>query len=190
MEATNKGWASEGIATGSDETSAVRFNCKSWKSRALEVFDDKSNNIICTIDTKFRKPNLIFKHGNEGETLGLASYKSLSSKIEIEHNGNTFEMKLTKFLGSSYAYDSPSFSNATLTWKSGSGWKNIDYVLMDEQSMPVAKISAPYFSSDFSGRLEFIESRASSIQAKEEILIGAFALVYMTIQAYYAAVVG
>lgn len=188
VETVTQGSSSGATQTGQDGTFAVRFNCKGWKSKALQVFDDKSDAIAYTIDTKFRKPNLIYKHGEDGQTFGSASFHSLSTKIETEINGKSTEMKLAKILGSTYTYSSPSFNNSTMTWKSGSGWKNLDYVLLDEQSLPVAKCSAPYFSKDFSGRLEFIESKVTSQQAKEEILVTAFALIYMTITAYYAAI--
>lgn len=188
IETTTQGSSTGGTQTGQDETFAVRFNCKGWRSKALQVFDDKSDAVAYTIDTKLRKPNLIYKHGEDGQTFGTASFHSLSSKIETEINGQSAEMKLAKILGSTYTYSSPSFNNNTMTWKSGSGWKNLDYVLLDEQSLPVAKCSAPYFSKDFSGRLEFLESKVTNQGAKEEIIVTAFALVYMTITASYAAV--
>lgn len=75
-----------------------------------------------------------------------------------------------------------------MTWKSGSLWKKVDFVLLDEQALPVARCSAPYLSTDFSGNIEFLNSRANDTQAKEEILIGAMSLVYYTITTYYAAI--
>lgn len=188
IESVEQGWAAEGIQTGADETSAVHFKCKGWKSKGLQVFDDKTDNILYTIDTKFRKPNLIYKHNANGQTFGTASYHALSTKIEAEINGTSVELKLAKILGSTYTYSSPSFNGTKMTWKSGSGWKNLDYVLLDEQSLPVAKCSAPYWTNDMSGRLEFVESKVNSQAAKEEILVTAFALIYMMIEASYAAI--
>lgn len=112
----------------------------------------------------------------------------MSTKIKVDHNGKSFEMKLAKLFGSTYTYPSLAFHDSTMTWKSGSSWKTLDYVLLDEQSLPVAKFSAPYFSSDYSGRVKFLESKANSQEGKEEILVTGFALVYMTIQASYAAI--
>jgi hypothetical protein len=179
---------SEEIETAMEDVQAVHFSCKGWKGKALQVFDSKTNGILYTVDTKFRKPNLIFKRGDDGDKFGTTTYHATSSRIDLEINDQSLEMKPTKILSSTYTYPSPVFGNTTMTWKSGSMWKNIDFVLLDEQSLPVARCSAPYLSSDFSGKIEFLTSRANKDEAKEEILIGAMSLVYLTITIYYAAI--
>lgn len=180
--------AAKEVKIESDDIQAVRFCCKGWRSKALQVSDVRTNAITCTIDTKFRKPNLVFKHGEEGQQFGTTTYHTLSTKIDLDINGQSVELKPTKTFSSSYTYTSPAFNNTTLSWKCNSGWKNIDYVLLDERALPVARCSAPCFSMDFSGKIEFLESAVTSQQAREEILITVFSLVYLTITTYYAAI--
>lgn len=172
-----------------EEVQAVRFCCKGWRSKALQVFHSKTDTTLYTVDTKFRKPNLIFKHDDDGGKFGSTTYHSTTNRIDLEINGQSTELKPTKILSSTYTYSSPAFGNVTMTWKSVSAWKQIDYVLLDERALPVARCSAPYFSADFSGQIEFLNTRASDQQGKEEILIGAMSLIYLTITIYYTAII-
>lgn len=188
IQTSAKDLTSEEIGTSADESQTVHFSLKGWKSKALQVFDSNNNTILYTVDTKFRKPNLVFKHGDDGDKFGTTTYHATSSRIDLEIKGQSVEMKPTKIFGSTYSYSSPVFGNAAVTWKSGSLWKNIDFVLLDEQALPVARCSAPYLSKDFSGKVEFLNSRASNSEAKEEILIGAMSLIYLTVTLYYAAI--
>lgn len=172
-----------------DNTRAVRFCCKSWKSKALQIFDSETNALLYTVDTKLRKPHLIFQSGDGGSEFGSATFHLLTTKIDVTVNGQPIELKTKKILATSYSYTSPAFGNNVLTWKSGSKWSTLDFVLLDEKAEPIARCTDPNWKLDYSGNIEFIESKINSEDVRKEIIVTGFALIYLAITTYYSAIV-
>lgn len=164
------------------------FCCKGWKGSTLEIFDSETRALLYTVRSKLRKPHLIIQSGRDGPELGTAVYHTLSSKIDLEIDGQPTEMKTKRMLSSTYTFSSRAFGGATMTWESKSHWRTFDYTLLDDKALPIAKCSAPYWSSNFAGKIEILNADSVDERQRREILITGFALTYLMIITYYAAI--
>lgn len=76
-----------------------------------------------------------------------------------------------------------------MTWKSKSHFKSYDYILLNEQQIPVAKmVSVAGMSAKKIGKIEFAEGFVDSNGARDEVVISAITLAYYVMQTMMAAV--
>jgi hypothetical protein len=89
-------------------------------------------------------------------------------------------------LRSSYTYSSPAFQNQDVTWTSKSDWKNLDYVLLDENLLPVARYTTEgisLLSWSKLGKIEFLDPGTLSSAMKDEIVVVGLTLAYNVLTA-------
>ncbi|KAF2485585.1 hypothetical protein BDY17DRAFT_293928 [Neohortaea acidophila] len=156
---------------------------KNWKSTKALVNDVSTGTTLYELDvpTIFRS-KVLMRTANDDAEIGHCQSSLFKSTLKAELRGQALELQLKKRFSSDYTYASPAFGGATMTWTFHSGWSDIYYVLLDEQSLPVARWTArgPSIFTNL-GKVEFLGTKAESQEAREEIFLTGLTLIYIIV---------
>lgn len=158
---------------------------KDWKCTRAFVQDPESKEILYNCDLpSLRRCRINLRSAIDDVEIATGNPYSLKKHISSSVRGQDLDLRYKNLLKCNYTYTSPAFGNSKMTWTCHSGFKEMVYVLLDEQSLPVArwKTSGPKVGpfKDL-GRLEILGTRVDSDAAKEEILITGLTLVFLEV---------
>lgn len=125
---------------------------------------------------------MVFKRAPNEEVIGSGKLNAVSINASYELHGQKAHLLAQKRWRTMYTHRSLNFSDTespvTMTWTSDCGFKNWDFVCVDENQMPVAKFSANAWGVTKIGKVEFMGSKADDRAAQEEILVTGITLFY------------
>ncbi|KIV83431.1 hypothetical protein PV11_05458 [Exophiala sideris] len=120
-------------------------------------------------------PPIIIKSAVDGSTVGTGKLHPISIDAKYEIRGRKGTLKAMKRLKTEYTYPSYALSEndkpVSLKWVDSCGFKSWDFICMDEQSMPVARISTNVFALKKAGIIEFMGPAASSPELRDELIV-------------------
>lgn len=165
----------------------IKYTNLKWTK--AEVTEEHSDALLYNVHYTMRKPHLRFMRPGTEEPFGTSTFHLTTRRIDMQLSGATTELKGRKWYSMDYQYVSPAFGNQNMSWKSKSHFKSYDYVLLNEQQIPVAKlVSVAGMSCKKIGRLEFSEGFVDSNGAKDEVVASAITLAYYVMQNMMAGV--
>lgn len=152
----------------------VDFSWKKWKS--LVTQQGKSSDPAYIIDFKaMTSPHLIFKSAPDEKVIGTGTIHAISINADYEVHGQKGQLKALKRLATEYTYLSSAFSDdgtqEAMRWTGNCGLKTWDFICLDEQQLPVARFSVNVWAVKKFANIEFIGPKATSQDAREEILV-------------------
>ncbi len=177
------------VEDGEVQTFDVRY--KDWKCIKALVRDTTSGNDTYQLDlATIIRSNIILRSTADDSEIGKAQFNPFKKSLAVKIHGDELTLRCKKMLSADYSFESTAFSNQTMTWKFHSGWSDMYYVLVDEQSLPVARWSTKGCGVLTKlGKVEFLGRKADSKEAKEEVLLTGMTLLYLMIQQMSATVV-
>lgn len=149
----------------------------SWrKSEARVTKDDNPSDPIYLVSIKLTSPNLIFKSPTSSGPIGTGNIHAVSISPDYEIRGQKGTLKAMKRFKTQYTYQSHAFSDdddcpVPMTWEGDCGFKNWDFVCMDQYQMPVAKLSVNMWAVKKLATIELMGPKATSRDAWDEVIV-------------------
>lgn len=125
---------------------------------------------------------LSFKEISTGTIFGTSQIHLISINADCTLRGETFQLEALRRLALRYTHVSRALkaSDGTperLTWTSDCGFKDFDWICLDANQMPIAKLNANMWALKKIAKLEFTRPRhAISRELVEEIVVTALTL--------------
>lgn len=168
----------------------IKYTNLKWTK--AEVALEGSESPVYNVEYHLRKPNLRIFSPNSPDPFASVTFHCFANKIEMRLSSNdAVEMKPRKWYSCNYVYTSPNFGGQKMMWQMKSRFKSYDFFLLDEHSIPVAKmVSVAGLSVKKIGKLEFAEGFKGGEAEREEILMGALSLAYHAMQETLGAMAG
>ncbi|KXG45510.1 uncharacterized protein PGRI_040590 [Penicillium griseofulvum] len=161
---------------------AVNFTWKKWRAMVSDASNPGSEPLYTIHFPISLETHIIFKKSSDGEVIGNGKLNFVSINAEYELHGQKARLLAQKRWRTVYTHRSLNFSDTgspvTMTWTSDAGFKNWDFVCVDEQQMPVAKFTANCWGLTNIGKIEFSGSKANDRAAQEEIIVTGITLFY------------
>ncbi|OQE46387.1 hypothetical protein PENCOP_c001G05854 [Penicillium coprophilum] len=163
-------------------TFKVDFTWKKWKALVSDANNPDSGPLY-TVHFPFSfGTTMVFKKAPDEEVIGNSKLNLVSINAEYELRGQKAHLLAQKRWRTVYTHRSLNFSDTespvTMTWTSDAGFKNWDFVCVDEQQMPVAKFTANCWGVTKIGKIEFSGPKADNRAAQEEIMVTGITLFY------------
>lgn len=170
---------------------------ENWKQNSARVLDSDKTNVLYTSTSKLRKPHMTFRswpannpgqdREDEGTIVGTVTFPLFHVQVDtvVHDRPISLRPKSKWSFKPKWAYSSPAFDDATLTWQSRCGFKTFDFVLLDENQLPLAKFSSNDSWTKWKkvGDIEICDPQAASSEKLDEIVVVGLALVeYLLIQ--------
>lgn len=155
---------------------AVEFD--NWKWRKGSIFDADTRTELYRMESHMFSPQVVLYSVRDGapspESRGEASLHMMKSKINIRLHGQEIVLKPKPgFLKDGNTYVSPALKGATLTWQSKSKLNYLELLCLDENAMPVARVSlSNSFSLKKAGVIELASAVKSGPEMDEVVLTG------------------
>ena len=172
-----------------EEAPAQSYNIiyKDWKcSRAVVQVPGTNENVYNVELPTFVRAKINLKSAQDNAEIASGNPFCLKKHISANIRGKDLDLRYVSVFKCNYTYTSPAFDGNKMAWSCESGIKSMQYVLQDEQGLPVARwtLSGPSVGpfKDL-GRIEFLGTKANSQEAKEEILITGLMAIYVEIWA-------
>jgi hypothetical protein len=156
----------------------------SWKKyRAIITEKSKPSEPLYTVHCRAIKwPHLTFKSAKSDEIVGTGTLNCVSINAKYEVHGQKGTLKALKRFQTKYTYLSRACSDdgtpVPMTWTSSCGVKKWDFICVDQQQNPVAKLSVNIWAIRKLGSFEFMGPKADSVELREEILVTGLTLFY------------
>jgi hypothetical protein len=132
-----------------------RLQATNWLCNNFHISDiNNQDTPLYTVKTKLRKPHMILRATSSPDTeLATVEFHTLRPKVDVFIHGEKLTISMKNF---SYTatYESAALQQ-TLTWKSNSHWKTFDLDCVDENTMPLVKISSAYYSCKRGSQIQF-----------------------------------
>lgn len=164
-------------------TLQVNFSWKKFKALITEQ-DNPSNPVYVVHFKPLKSPQIEIKSGTDDSSIGNGTFSTFSIDAHFEIRGQKGTLKALKRFKTVYTHLSRAFSDndspVTMTWNKSSGLKTWDFVCLDEQQMPVARLSANVWAAEKLGKIEFLGPKATSAAVRDEIVVTALTLFYCT----------
>lgn len=164
----------------------------SWKKFKIGITTEDEEPMY-TVDVKmFKAPHLIFRSATTDATIGTGSIHTFSIDASCELHGShpPFKVKAMRRFQTVYSYPSYAYSSAatnidnnnasnpvTMTWTATCGLKTWKFICLDEQQLPVAKLSVNEWAVKKVGKFEFLGS-ATTDAMRDEIVVTGLTLFY------------
>lgn len=163
-------------------TPVVQFSSSTFKALVTDSNDPQAQPIY-KVDFHFvQAPHLIFKSEDDDSTMGSGTLHVISINPDYEIRGVKGTLTAQKRLKTEYTHNSHVFSDTdapmTMTWTSNTSLKVWDFVCVDVQQMPVAKLSYNNWALKNMGKFEFLGPRANTASAKDELVVTGLTLFY------------
>ncbi|KAJ5774212.1 hypothetical protein N7457_009108 [Penicillium paradoxum] len=164
----------------------VDFTWKKWMGVVSDA-NKPGSDPLYTIHFPFNvlsknAATMVFKQASNEEVIGSGKLNVVSINASYELHGQKAHLLAQKRWRTVYTHRSLNFSDTdspvTMTWTSDCGFKNWDFVCVDEQQMPVAKFTANAWGVTKIGKIEFMGSKADNRAAQEEIMVTGITLFY------------
>lgn len=163
----------------------------SWKRfHVLVAEEHKPTDASYTINIKTTLgPHVVLRSSEDSTAIGTGTLHAFSINPDLEIHGHSGRLKALKRFKTEYTLLSRAYSDTieptTLQWKSKSGFTSWDFICVDETGITVAVFSANLFAFSKAVRVGFYDTKAYSIEAREEILLVGMTLYYCMISRTY-----
>lgn len=162
---------------------------KDWKCKAANITDTKTGALLYDLETHLLKPQITISRPGQSEPFAKVNIPTLSKTVDITIDGRGLKLTNKKFWKGHYIFDSSHLSQPTATWKcSGSGWSSIDFVCLDEQEMPIARVRTKVAAVKKIATLEVNEAHRDNKGLVDEIVVTGLTVVYLWMLTYSGAV--
>lgn len=166
------------------ETPTYRFEY-TWYNFKGRIYDDTKPGeepIYIADFAKLRRPHAIYKRVDDDKIIGTGTVHYFKLDTEYESYGRKDTLVAQKRFRAIYTHRSPAMSDTeqpvTMTWTSESGFKEWDFVCVDENQMPVARFSMNPWRMAKMGTIEFTGPKADSQALREELIVAGITLAY------------
>ncbi|RDW63499.1 hypothetical protein BP6252_11044 [Coleophoma cylindrospora] len=162
----------------------IDFSWKKFKARITE--NGKPSEPLYIVDFKTVKtPNVIFTSAVDNSTIGTGTLHPVSINADYELHGRQGKLKALKRFKTSYTHLSAAYSDTDelvpMTWTSSCSLTTWDFVCLDEQQNPVAKVTSNVWSLKKISNIEFLGPKADSPAARDEIVVTGLTLLFCMI---------
>ncbi|KAL8924241.1 MAG: hypothetical protein Q9172_002781 [Xanthocarpia lactea] len=165
----------------SSSTLQLDWSWKKWQSR-VSLVSEPSHPIYIIHYNTWRSPHIIVKSASSDTTIGTGTLHAISINADYTIHGQKGKLKALKRWKTEYTHLSDAYatgsSPATMRWTSSCNFRTWDFVCLDEQQMPVAKVSANWWGLKNTANIEFLGPKATSEAARDEIVVTGLTLFY------------
>ncbi|KAF7719697.1 Uncharacterized protein PECH_004199 [Penicillium ucsense] len=166
-------------ASAQTHTLSVDFAWSNFKSLVTDA-SDESKTPLYIVSCNVLTSNLTFKTGPDDKVMGTSSVHAISISPDYELHGVKGTLQAQHRLRTIYSHTSTIFSDSgapvKMTWTSQSGFKNWDFICVDEMQQPVAKFSASLWNPKKWATIEILGPKAHDVRARDEIVLVGFTL--------------
>ena len=147
-----------------------------WKGH-VRIFEANSTTLLYKVKWSIRKPLRLTMHSaSHDHDLGSITFHALTWRIDIVVHGLSIAMKPQGLLFRRFSYVSPSFDNTTLTWLYEGHLRTFDLTCLNNDNMPVARVSINPWGVQKLGTMKICSERAASGLAMDELVATGFAV--------------
>lgn len=150
----------------------------SWtKNKAtLNNADNPSERLYIADFHTVKAPHVIFESATDGSRIGTGTVHAISIDAKYEIHGRKGTLQAMRRLKAEYTYPSYALSEdgktpVAMKWIMSCGLKNWDFVCLDDQEMPIAKIKANTWACKKAGVIEFMNTEALSPELRDEVVV-------------------
>jgi hypothetical protein len=149
----------------------LSISSHSWRGN-LRIVDANNTALLYKVDWSIRKPMRLTITGPDHDTtLGSITFHVLTTRIDAMVHEHSIALKPKGMMCKEFSYTSPSFENRTLTWQYQGQINTFHLTCLNEDSMPVARITLETWGIKKLGTIEICDERASSGPAMDEIVV-------------------
>ncbi|KAI1625833.1 hypothetical protein EDD37DRAFT_625674 [Exophiala viscosa] len=157
----------------------------SWcKNKATIVNAENPKEKVYLVDFRtfaVKSPAVTVKSAVDGSTVGTGTLHPISSDVNYEIRGRKGTLKAMKQLKTEYTYPSYALSEddkpVSLRWVDKYGLTSWDLLCMDEQSMPIAKISTYCLKVREAATIEFMGPVSPAL--RDELIVTGVVTLWM-----------
>jgi hypothetical protein len=151
---------------------------KNLMQRTIYVQDEAKSNTLYTIDNRLRSPQLTFHSESSKDPIAKATIR-VAQNVEIKFKERP-EPVIIKMSGGwnsfKFNYASPALGGKTVMWKSPSALAAGDLVLLDDKSLPLARLH-PAGMVKKVGKIEFSEGLFVTPDFMDEVVVISLTLI-------------
>lgn len=163
-------------------TLTIRYN--DWRARHGKIIDAATGSTLYTSEHRYRSPTFALNKPS-GESIATATSSKWTMRFDINVAGRDFELTPRHKLGCDIEFISQAYGGQKLTWKSTKYWNRLEYVLLDENSLAIARFLGgsawkcmPW--GEFGG-FEFMEGRVETEEQRDEVVGTGLCLAYKAV---------
>ena len=135
--------------------------------------DQDKETLLYEVDIRNRRPQLTVRRTAAGnKTVGTVNFHPMTRRMEATISDHTFKLKGKKWTYCDLQWESPAFGCKTLTWKRKTMWVVLDFVLLDENQIPVARFCPRAMSFKKTCAIELMDGDMSPEKLDEIVTTG------------------
>lgn len=153
-----------------------------WKFTKAEILDaaDPAANVLYNLEFHMTKPHVVLTVPNEPTAFATANQHALSTKIDIDVRGQSFEMKpVSKWSQKDYTFTSPALQGQTLTWKVTHAWTKGEAVCLTENGESLGRVRLSYYNFKQAGELDISGLATQRTDLREEVVTTGLMMGYL-----------
>jgi hypothetical protein len=168
----------------SSENSILKVDF-SWKKFKLLLSreDDPEAEGVYIVACNLFKPHIVFTSTVDDAVFGTSNLHLVSINSKCEVSGQPITLQATKRFQTRYSHLSPAFSATStpvrMTWTTNVDFKTWEFICLDDQQTPVAKLSANIWAVKKVARFEFMGPMATNEVARRELVVMGITLFYL-----------
>ncbi|KAA8642058.1 hypothetical protein EYZ11_005573 [Aspergillus tanneri] len=171
------------METTATNTLQIDFSWKKFQVLITRLHDTTSEPVYILDTQTLKKPTLIFRRANSNpDPIGTGTMHVFNINPDYTLHSHKGKLTAQKRWQTEYTYRSDAFSSSdkptTMTWTSTSGFKNWDFICLDENMLPVARFSSSLWAVRKLGQIDFLGDRADDENAREEIVVTGLTLYF------------
>ena len=128
--------------------------------------------------------SLLFKTTTDDTIVGrgiLHSFTTINADYELHGRQGVVQalgrLKMS-YTSLSNAYSEDGSKPMTMTWKSTAGMKKFDVICLDDQQLPVAKVSCDIWARKDFASIEFMGAKANDPAVRDEVIVVGLTLLF------------
>lgn len=134
------------------------------------------------------KPHVVLNVPNEPMAFATANQHTLSTKIDIDVRGQSFEMKpISKWSQKDYTFTSPALQGQIVTWKVDHQYRKGEATCLSESGEKLGSIYVSYYDFKKAGELDISGLAAQRTDLREEVVTTGSMMGYLFWQKLTAA---
>lgn len=147
---------------------------ENWRLRQASILDEDKSTVLYNIDMRNRRPNLTFRDAND-DLVGTVKFNPWTRAITANIHNTDISVKSKNWKSCNIIYTSQAFAGQVLEWQRQTPWVVLDHFLVDENNMPVAKISPREWAKKKYATIELVDPNLPQ-EAIDEIVITGLAV--------------
>jgi hypothetical protein len=176
--------------TADDVAQTLEIRYTGLSGREAHVLDAATSDaahptVLYTVEYRTRKPNVHVYRGpaasgaGAGAEIATGVYHNFTTcRLDVRVGGQALELRPRRMLSSDYKWTgSAALGGQTLMWDHKPRWRSDQYVLIDEQGLPVARLTQKCSSLRRLGNLEILGRCPQTQAAVDEIVATCLTLV-------------